>query len=272
MPRELEIEPGAVVEALDGRLGTVDEIVVQPNTGELAYLVLRRGWSDERLTLPAALIESITDGRTVRLAGGRDEARQQSTSVSPDALLASGDSRQIRIPVHEERLVAAKRMVDLGELRVHKWVEHVEEAVSEPVTRDDLVVERVAIDRPLDAPVGPRDEGDWMVIPIMEEVLVVSKRLMLKEEVRIRKQQVTEDQEVRELVRHERVELEDATAYGIVGLAEVEKPLGSGDPNPMGQHGVPDRSSSFESTTVVGAMPPSVTEGSDRTTPRQPAE
>ncbi len=272
MPRELEIEPGAVVEAVDGRLGTVDEVIVQPTTGELSYLVLRRGWSDERLTLPAALVGSIPDRHTVRLTVDREEARQQATSVPSDAVLARGDSREIRVPVHEERLIAAKRMVDLGELRVHKWVEQVEESVTQPVTRDDLVVERVAANRPLDAPVAPRDEGDWLVVPIMEEVLVVSKRLMLREEVRIRKQQITEDHEVRELVRHERVELEDATVYGVAGLTDMKNRPGSGDPSRTGPRGLADQSRESESTTVVGDLPSSPGGGPGQAIPKRPAE
>jgi stress response protein YsnF len=37
----------------------------------------------------------------------------------------------------------------------------------------------------IDGPVGIRQEGDTMIVPILEEVLVVEKRLMLKEELRI---------------------------------------------------------------------------------------
>ena len=258
MPRELEVDPGAVVEATDGRLGTVDEVVVQPSTGELAYLVLRRGWSDERLTIPAHLVESIPDPHHVRLAVARDEARRQATSVPSDALLASGDRREIRIPVHEERLIPGKRLVDLAELRIHKRVEQVEERVTQPVTRDDLIVERTPVNRPVEAPIGPRYDGDWLVIPIMEEALVVERRLMLKEEVRIRKRQVTEEQEIREVVRHERVELEDATAYGIAGLGGVAGAGGGRRPG------------SSDSPTLVGPPTPPSPDVADRTAPRRP--
>jgi uncharacterized protein (TIGR02271 family) len=62
--------------------------------------------------------------------------------------------------------------------------------------------------------VQSRQEGDWLVIPVMEEVLVVRKQLMLTEEVRVRTRRVTEEREVRETVRRERVELEDTTTSG----------------------------------------------------------
>jgi hypothetical protein len=87
-----------------------------------------------------------------------------------------------------------------------------------------LVVRRGWIGRPLEAPAASRVEGDWYVVPVMEEVLVVRKQLMLKEEVRIRRQPVTEAQEVRETLRRERVELEDATRDGVREMPGADAP------------------------------------------------
>ncbi len=219
--REWQIDPGATVEASDGRFGTVEEVIVRPRTGEPIYLVIRYGWNDRQLTIPADLIAAAPSRREVRLRVTREGAREAAARVTrepSDDLLASERGGALHFPVAEERLVPVKRPADLGELRIHKSVEEAEEAVREPVSRDELVVERVSVGRPLDAPLEPRVEGDWLVIPIMEEVLVVQKRLMLTEEIRIRKRQLTEEQEVRETVRRERVEFEDATVYGVEGL------------------------------------------------------
>jgi len=53
-----------------------------------------------------------------------------------------------------------------------------------------------------------RQEGDTLIVPILEEVLVVEKRLMLKEELHIRKQssERTERQTIR--LRSEQVKIE----------------------------------------------------------------
>jgi uncharacterized protein (TIGR02271 family) len=230
--QRMEVVPGAVVEARDGRLGTADEVVVRPESGELAYLVVRRGWTDEQLVIPAELVEAIDDPQRVRLRVTREEAAARAASVPPEALLARREGTELRIPIAEERLSADARPVDLGELRVHKRVDEREERVRRPVTRDDLVVERVAINQPIEAPRPRRMEGDTLVIPIMEEVLVVRKQLMLKEEVRISTRRVTEEQEVTETVRRERVELEDATAHGVHGLPEGGPDAGPAEPGP----------------------------------------
>lgn len=222
-PDEGMVEPGAFVDATDGRLGSVEETVVRPETGELAYLVVRRGWSDQLVTVPAALIDGVPGRRAVRLRVTRDEAlaRLAGPHAPGDAFLARDTGGELRIPVVEERLRPVVRQVDLGELRVHKHVDMTIEAVSQALTRDDLVIERVPMNEALDEPRQPYLDGDWLVIPIMEEVLVVQKRLMLKEEVRVRKRQITEEQTVREAVRRERIELEDATRFGVAGLRDA---------------------------------------------------
>ena len=132
------------------------------------------------------------------------------------------------MPVLAERLHAEVRPVDLGELRVTKRVEAAEETVRQAVERDELDVERVPVNRPREAPVAQRTEGEWLVLPVMEEVLVVRTQLMLKEELRVRTRRVTEEQEVRETVRRERVELEDATRHGGRGLPDLGGAAGPG--------------------------------------------
>ena len=51
--------------------------------------------------------------------------------------------------------------------------------------RDDCEVKRVPVRRLIDKPVEPRQEGDTWIVPLVEEVLVVEKRLLLREELHI---------------------------------------------------------------------------------------
>jgi stress response protein YsnF len=211
-------ERGAIVTASDGHLGTVQEVVVRPETGQLAGIVVNRGFLDPPLDIPADLIEALTSPHEVRLRVTRDQAAAGGAAALTGPGLARAEGHELRIPILEERLVPGKRVVDLGEVRIHTRVEEDEQVVRQLVDRDDLEIERVRFDRPLTEPATRRYEGDWLVIPVMREVLVTEKRLMLVEEVRIRTRVVTEEQEVRETVRRTVVEVEDATVDGLDGV------------------------------------------------------
>lgn len=92
------------------------------------------------------------------------------------------------IPVVEESLTVDRRTVDKGGYRIVKTVSVREQWVDEPLTSQTQHVERRPIGRllpTLDAP-APRQEGDTLIVSIVEEVLVTEKRLMLKEELHIR--------------------------------------------------------------------------------------
>ena len=94
---------------------------------------------------------------------------------------------QIVIPLVRETLEVGKETVITGGVRVSTRVTERIETVDEPLRHEDVELERVPINRQVLAAPQPRQEGDVWIIPILEEVLVVEKRLFLKEEVRIRR-------------------------------------------------------------------------------------
>ena len=112
------------------------------------------------------------------------------------------------IPVIEEELDVQKRVVETGKVRVTKVVHERESVIDEPLFRDEVEVERVLIDRVVDGPVSVRYEEDTMIVPIMEEVLVIEKRLILKEELHIRKRRVGTHQPQQVTLRREEVRIE----------------------------------------------------------------
>jgi uncharacterized protein (TIGR02271 family) len=118
----------------------------------------------------------------------------------------TGETDTLRVPMAEEQLRVEKRPTQ-GVVEVRKRVEEVEEVVREALGYDVVEVERVPVNRRLDGPIGQRMDGEWLVVPVMEEVLVVEKRLVLKEEVRIRTRRETRDAELREHVRRERLDV-----------------------------------------------------------------
>jgi uncharacterized protein (TIGR02271 family) len=80
--------------------------------------------------------------------------------------------------------------VETGRIRIRKMVHEREEIVDPPLVRDEVDIERVPINRVVEGPISVRSEEDTLIIPVLEEVLVVEKRLLLKEEVRITKRRV----------------------------------------------------------------------------------
>jgi uncharacterized protein (TIGR02271 family) len=114
-------------------------------------------------------------------------------------------------------------VVETGRVRVRKLVQEHSEQIDTPVLREEVQVERVPRNQILDQPAAVRYEGEVMIIPVMEEVLVIEKRLMLREEVHITKQR-SRTSESREIpLRREEVVVERLEPSGeAAGRAQDE--------------------------------------------------
>lgn len=141
--------------------------------------------------------------------------------------MGDGDETLV-VPVIEEQLLLNKRLVDTGAVRVHLTVSEREVVVDEPTIEDRVEVEHVAINRPIDEPVGPRVEGDTTIIPVMKEVLMVRKQLVLVEEIRLttRREEVRRPQHV--LLRSEMAHVERLDGASAVS-PEAEQLVDLGD-------------------------------------------
>jgi uncharacterized protein (TIGR02271 family) len=118
-------------------------------------------------------------------------------------------SHDIRvIPVVEEILEVRRHRVETGKVRITKVVHERDEEVSTPRVREEVTIERVTLNRLVDAPVATRQEGDTLIIPVLEEVVVMEKRLMVKEELRITKRRIEEQASQRVTLRREEVMVE----------------------------------------------------------------
>jgi uncharacterized protein (TIGR02271 family) len=116
------------------------------------------------------------------------------------------------VPVIEEELRVGKRVVETGRVRIHKTVREHEEVVDEPLMREEYDIERVPVDEFVDGPVGPRQEGDTLIVPVLEEVLVVEKRLVVREELRITRRRTEEREPHSVTLRSEEVSVERTDA------------------------------------------------------------
>jgi uncharacterized protein (TIGR02271 family) len=112
------------------------------------------------------------------------------------------------LPVLAEALDVQTRRVETGRVRLHKTVQTREVLVDEPLLREEVAIERVPVNRVVEGPIPVRYEGDTMILSLLEEVLVVEKRLLLKEEVRMTTRRTDTHAPERVTLRHEDVTIE----------------------------------------------------------------
>jgi len=108
------------------------------------------------------------------------------------------------IPVVEETATIDKRQVVSGHVRVRTGTDTVEELAHASMQREGVEVTRVPIDRVVETAPEIRTDGDVTIVPVLEEVLVVTKQLVLKEELHIRRRIETEAVEVPVTLRKQR--------------------------------------------------------------------
>lgn len=91
------------------------------------------------------------------------------------------------IPLIEETVSISKRQVETGRVRVGLHTESNEVEVHTSLLDQHVDVTRVPIGREVTEIPPVREEGDVTIYPVLEEVAVVEKRLVLKEEVHVRR-------------------------------------------------------------------------------------
>ena len=114
-----------------------------------------------------------------------------------------------RIPLVEERVRVDRRVIPGRSVSISTHPETETVRVEEPVTNERITVERVAVNRVVDSVPDVREEGEVTILPVVEERLVVTTELVLREEVHIRRtrETTTQAQDV-ELVKT-RVEIDE---------------------------------------------------------------
>ena len=192
---------------VDGVTGTVEAADLQDETVENVLVHLEDG---RELYLPAALFNRPENG-TYRLPFSlrqMDDEYSPEVAAQPTMRVAPPDEEVVRIPVIEETINVVKQSVEKGRVRIVKTVQEREEVVDVPLMEEEIEVNHVPVNRLVDRTEAVRHEGDTMIVPVYEEVLVVRKRLMLKEELHItrRRREVNRPQTV--TVRREEVEVE----------------------------------------------------------------
>jgi uncharacterized protein (TIGR02271 family) len=121
------------------------------------------------------------------------------------------------IPLYQEQLHVTKAEVVTDRVRVTTSTDERAVTIEDTLERGHLRVERIAVERAVAQAPEPRQDGDTLIISVVEERLVVEKRLFVVEELHITRTSITERVSIPETVR---------TMHATVGRAEPAQSTG----------------------------------------------
>ena len=114
----------------------------------------------------------------------------------------------VTVPIIEEYVTVGKKEIETARVTLSKTVNESIQSFEIPLQKEEIVIKRVPKNELVDTmPAASRYEGDVMIIPVLKEVAVIEKRVMLVEEIHVTKLKTekTETQEV--AVRKEEVNI-----------------------------------------------------------------
>lgn len=124
------------------------------------------------------------------------------------------EATDITIPLSAEEISIGKVTSATERVRVTTHVTTQELEVAAARTTETLEIERVPIDREVTGPLEIRVEGDTTIVPVVEETIVLQKRYVLREEVRITKRRSEQVERLHVPVRRETAEITRSAAAG----------------------------------------------------------
>jgi uncharacterized protein (TIGR02271 family) len=114
---------------------------------------------------------------------------------------------EIVVPIAREEAQVGRKIVETERVTVEARPVTREVDIDVDLAREELEIERVPVNRYVDQTPAVRAEGDVTILPIVEEVVVVEKRLLLKEEVYVRKRRHVETKTLHIPVREQTVQI-----------------------------------------------------------------
>jgi stress response protein YsnF len=136
------------------------------------------------------------------------------------------NTAEIVVPLHEEEFAISRQRTERV-VRVRVETTTTEHPVDEPVLLETVEVEHVPVGRTIDSIPPIRTEGDTTIVPVVQEELIILRRLILKEEIHLRRVQRTERHREIVTLRQQQavVERTGPEATGISHLAPQPEPL-----------------------------------------------
>jgi len=195
--------------------GRVAEVIAATRDQEGA---IRVAWDGDGETIvPLSACSPAGDRVMVRFA-----AEETGMATRPDALVM--DRETVAVPILEEELRAGVVWREAGAVRLRVQTEEVPQSLRRVAAHEELVIEEVMVGLPLKdgEAAEPRREGDVWIIPIVEEVPVVTMRRVVAKEVRVTKRTVEAERTVEATITRQRVEVDAGALAGRVFAANSE--------------------------------------------------
>jgi uncharacterized protein (TIGR02271 family) len=234
---------GATMVDRDGdKVGTIESIYVDDQTGQPEWALVNTGFFGTRSTF-VPIAQASASGDQVQVPFEQQRVKD-APNMDPDGHLSeqeeqelwrhygldygdaatdedrdtvgrdtSGPTTDEAMTRSEEELRVGTETRERGRARLRKYVTTEQQTVTVPVSREEVRVEREPItDANLDAATsGPAISEEEHEVTLREEEVVVDKRAVPKERVRLDTETVTEDRQVSEEVRKEQIQVEGDT-------------------------------------------------------------
>lgn len=125
-----------------------------------------------------------------------------------DAIMKRKNENTSSLNVLEEQANIDKKVVESGKVFIHKKVHETDEEISVPISHEAVTIKKVPVNKYVDVAPSVRNEGNTTIIPVIKEVLVVEKKLLLVEEVHVIKDIIEENEQHTIPLRKEEIEVE----------------------------------------------------------------
>jgi uncharacterized protein (TIGR02271 family) len=209
---EGRVQQGAALVTVDaaGRDAEARQILLRDGAEDLQSRGFGGGYDTTAATTGATIIGATEMAQPIQSATAQTYQQpmqpMQPAQSSTVQTAQTTNANDVRVPVYEEELVASKRAEEVGHVHLHKEVTTEQASIPVTLEREQVTVERVPVNQTVDLS-GAQGafQGTDIDVPVMGEEAVVGKTTREVEEVRLRKQEVTEQQQVSDTVRRERV-------------------------------------------------------------------
>jgi uncharacterized protein (TIGR02271 family) len=148
----------------------------------------------------------LSEGRTIRL---RTEMLLEGSFLK-QGTASSSEQGETLIPIVEESLVVTKRTVETGKIRLYKDVQEFQVPLNETLAIRTFDVERVVLNCPVETAPEVRKENGTTIYSLVEEQMVLTKQLILREEIRVTQRDTERVDTQIVTLRRDRMEIERA--------------------------------------------------------------